>query len=103
MHPMGTVTVSCHNSAGQHHGERHTLIARLQNLAKAKSVRVSFVGGDVHVAGVGRLYTQSKVHRLRHDHRVMPQVCCLFIIAIIHILYYALSCPTWPCLCCCVS
>lgn len=63
-----------HWDAGQHHGERHTLIARLQNLAKAKSVRVSFVGGDVHVAGVGRLYTQPKVHRLRHDHRFMPQI-----------------------------
>lgn len=62
--------------AGQHHGERHNLIARLQNLAKAKNVRVSFVGGDVHVAGVGRLYTQPKIHRLRHDHRFMPQVTC---------------------------
>ncbi len=59
---------------GQHHGERHNLIARLQNLAKAKNVCVSFVGGDVHVAGVGRLYTQPKAHRLRHDHRFMPQV-----------------------------
>ncbi|DBB15612.1 TPA: hypothetical protein ACH3X3_003824 [Trebouxia sp. C0006] len=63
-----------HWDAGQHHGERHNLIARLQNLAKAKNVRVSFVGGDVHVAGVGRLYTQPKVHRLRHDHRFMPQI-----------------------------
>lgn len=60
--------------AGQHHGERHNLIARLQNLAKAKNIRVSFVGGDVHVAGVGRLYTQPKIHRLRYDHRFMPQV-----------------------------
>ncbi|DBA98627.1 TPA: hypothetical protein ACH3X1_014416 [Trebouxia sp. C0004] len=63
-----------HWDAGQHHGERHNLIARLQNLAKTKNVRVSFVGGDVHVAGVGRLYTQPKVHRLRHDHRFMPQI-----------------------------
>ena len=60
--------------AGQHHGERHNLIARLQDLACLKSVRISFVGGDVHVAGVGRLYTQPKAHRLRHDHRFMPQV-----------------------------
>ena len=60
--------------AEQHHGERHNLIARLQNLAKAKSIRVSFVGGDVHCAAIGRLYTSPKVHRLRHDHRFMPQV-----------------------------
>ncbi|KAL3136206.1 hypothetical protein ABBQ32_007220 [Trebouxia sp. C0010 RCD-2024] len=63
-----------HWDAGQHHGERHNLIARLQNLAKTKNVRVSFVGGDVHVAGVGRLYTQPKIHRLRYDHRFMPQI-----------------------------
>ena len=48
-------------------------MARLQNLAKTKNVHVSFVGGDVHVARVGRVYTH-KVHRLRHDHRFMPQV-----------------------------
>ena len=46
----------------------------MQNLAKTKNIRVSFVGGDVHVAGVGRLYTQPKIHRLRYDHRFMPQV-----------------------------
>ena len=60
--------------AEQHGGERHNLIARLQSVAKTKNVRVSFVGGDVHVAGVGRLYTQPKIHRLRYDHRFMPQV-----------------------------
>ena len=65
---------NAHGVAGQHHGERHNLIARLQNVAKTKNVRVSFVGGDVHVAGVGRLYTQPKIHRLRYDHRFMPQV-----------------------------
>lgn len=68
----GCLTLWC--IAEQHHGERQNLIARLQNLAKAKSIRVSFVGGDVHCAAIGRLYTHPKVHRLRHDHRFMPQV-----------------------------
>lgn len=39
-------------------------VDRLQEVAKAREVRVSFVSGDVHVGGVGRLYTRPKVHSM---------------------------------------
>ena len=34
---------------------------RLQALAKARELRVSFISGDVHLAAVGRLYSRPKV------------------------------------------
>lgn len=67
-----------HWDAGQHHSERHNLIARLQNPAKTKNMRVSFVGGDVHVAGVGRLYTHPKIvsSAMVNAPSRASQVCC---------------------------
>ena len=43
-------------------------------LAKSKSLRVSLVSGDVHVAATGRLYTWPKPDDLAADHRFMPQI-----------------------------
>lgn len=52
--------------------ERETLIRRLQDVAKARNMRVTFISGDVHVGGLGRLYSHPKLD-LRKDFRFMPQ------------------------------
>lgn len=49
------------------------LIGRLQTFAQTRHIRVTFVSGDVHVGGLGRLYTHPKTD-LRKDFRFMPQV-----------------------------
>lgn len=49
------------------------LVRRLQSIAQRKSIRMTFVSGDVHVGGLGRLYSHPKVD-LRTDFRFMPQV-----------------------------
>ena len=49
------------------------LIKRLQGYARQKNLRVIFISGDVHVGGLGRLYTHPKMD-LRQDFRFMPQV-----------------------------
>ena len=52
-----------HWDAKTHLGERKAFVERLQAVAKARQARISFVSGDVHVAGIGRLYTRPKVLR----------------------------------------
>lgn len=59
--------------------ERGRLISRLQGVAQSKSVRVTFVSGDVHVGGLGRLYSSQKLD-LRQDFRYMPQVSLLWLL-----------------------
>ncbi|EGD93998.1 hypothetical protein TESG_01527 [Trichophyton tonsurans CBS 112818] len=49
-----------HYTARQHKGERRLLIQRLQQLAARYSVRVTILGGDVHLAAVGRFYSRVK-------------------------------------------
>ncbi len=49
-----------HWDAAPHMKERKAFIKRLQYLARARGVRVSFVSGDVHVCAVGRLYSRPK-------------------------------------------
>ncbi|CAK0753536.1 hypothetical protein CVIRNUC_002228 [Coccomyxa viridis] len=63
-----------HWDARAHLGERAAFVERLQQVTKAHGARVSFVSGDVHVGGVGRLYTRPKMAHLTHDHRYMPQI-----------------------------
>ena len=53
-----------HWDAKTHLGERSAFVERLQAVAKARQARISFVSGDVHVAGIGRLYTRPKVLKL---------------------------------------
>jgi hypothetical protein len=45
---------------GRSQKERNWLIQQLQNFAKVKRIRVSFLSGDVHCAAVGVLKTLSK-------------------------------------------
>ncbi len=46
----------------------------LQDLALRRSVRVTFLSGDVHVAAAGKLMTHPRGIDLRADHRYMLQV-----------------------------
>jgi len=46
-----------HYTAKHHKNERRDLIVRLQRLAAEFSVRVTILGGDVHLAALGRFYS----------------------------------------------
>jgi hypothetical protein len=50
-----------HYTAHHHKRERKEFIERLQNLAKVHSVRISILGGDVHLAALGRFYSNPKL------------------------------------------
>ena len=49
-----------HWDATPHLKERKAFVKRLQHLARARGLRVSFISGDVHVCAVGRLYSRPK-------------------------------------------
>jgi hypothetical protein len=50
-----------HWSSPPHKEERRFLIEQLQMIAKARSMRVTFISGDVHLAAAARLYTWPKM------------------------------------------
>ncbi|KAK3112824.1 hypothetical protein LTR53_010505 [Teratosphaeriaceae sp. CCFEE 6253] len=50
-----------HYTAHQHKKERKMLVERLQGLAKEHSIRISILGGDVHLAALGRFYSNPKL------------------------------------------
>ncbi|PSN63523.1 hypothetical protein BS50DRAFT_115741 [Corynespora cassiicola Philippines] len=64
-----------HWTAKHHKDERNWLIRELQHIASTKSVRITILGGDVHLAAVGQFYTNKK-HKIPKDkdHRYMPNV-----------------------------
>ncbi|KAK5116294.1 hypothetical protein LTR85_009266 [Meristemomyces frigidus] len=64
-----------HWTAKHHKAERNWFIQELQELAAEKSVRITILGGDVHLGAVGQFYTPKKfgVNKDR-DHRYMPNV-----------------------------
>ncbi|KDD75811.1 hypothetical protein H632_c489p0, partial [Helicosporidium sp. ATCC 50920] len=47
--------------------ERQEFIDQLHATAVIKRVRISIISGDVHVAGVGRLYSYPKIRPLRYE------------------------------------
>ncbi|KAK3056231.1 hypothetical protein LTR09_002738 [Extremus antarcticus] len=51
-----------HYTAHQHKKERKDLIHRIQNLAKEYSVRVTILGGDVHLSAFGRFYSKPELN-----------------------------------------
>ena len=64
-----------HFTAHQHKPERNQLIHRLQDLARRYSVRVTILGGDVHLAAIGRFFTRPKEGvPVECDHRYMVNV-----------------------------
>lgn len=64
-----------HYTARTHKPERKELILRLQKLALEHSVRVTILGGDVHLAATGRFYSKPKLNIApENDHRYMANV-----------------------------
>ena len=64
-----------HYTARQHKHERKEFVLRLQALAKDHSVRVTILGGDVHLAALGRFYSSPKLAiPVEKDHRYMANV-----------------------------
>ncbi|KAK3054267.1 hypothetical protein LTR09_004535 [Extremus antarcticus] len=64
-----------HWTAKHHKAERNWFIQELQELAAEKSVRVTILGGDVHLGAVGQFYTPRKLGVPKdRDHRYMPNV-----------------------------
>lgn len=64
-----------HYTARQHKGERKDLMLRLQALAQEHDVRITILGGDVHLGAVGRFYSKPK-HGvpIEQDHRYMTNI-----------------------------
>jgi PhoD related phosphatase len=64
-----------HYTARQHKKERNDFMRSLQVLAKTSNVRITILGGDVHLAAIGRFYSNPKLHiPTEHDHRYMVNV-----------------------------
>ncbi|KAJ3299828.1 hypothetical protein HK104_006762 [Borealophlyctis nickersoniae] len=57
-----------------HETERRVFIERLQAFALERSIRVTFLGGDVHCCGAGRLYSTQPGLDPARDHRYMLQI-----------------------------
>lgn len=64
-----------HYTAHQHKKERKMFIVRLQEFAKAHSIRVTILGGDVHLAAIGRFYSNPKLGvPAGSDHRFIVNI-----------------------------
>lgn len=64
-----------HYTARTHKKERLYLVEQLQALAAEFSVRITILGGDVHLAAVGRFYSNLKLEvPVIHDHRYMANI-----------------------------
>ncbi|KAL4811294.1 hypothetical protein BDV18DRAFT_129068 [Aspergillus unguis] len=64
-----------HWTAKQHKSERKYLIEDLQDLAAEKSIRVTILSGDVHLAAVGQFYSNPTLNISKDkDYRYMPNI-----------------------------
>ncbi|KAI1392772.1 uncharacterized protein F4822DRAFT_425979 [Hypoxylon trugodes] len=64
-----------HWTAKNHKNERRFTIEDLQDIAGDKSVRVTILSGDVHLAAVGQFYSNPKQNLAKHkDFRYMPNI-----------------------------
>ena len=64
-----------HYTAKHHKRERRVFIQRLQQFSRAHSIRVTILGGDVHLAAIGRFYSNPKLGiQCENDHRYMVNV-----------------------------
>ncbi|KAG4440013.1 hypothetical protein IFR05_004527 [Cadophora sp. M221] len=64
-----------HYTARTHKKERLFLVHQLQALASEFSVRITILGGDVHLAAVGRFYSNPKLHiPVANDYRYMANI-----------------------------
>ncbi|KAK3329601.1 hypothetical protein B0H66DRAFT_526984 [Apodospora peruviana] len=64
-----------HWTAKNHKHERSIVIEDLQDLAAGKSIRVSILSGDVHLAAIGQFFSNQKLGVPKHkDFRYIPNV-----------------------------
>lgn len=64
-----------HYTARRHRQERKDLLLRLQSLARDQNVRITILGGDVHLAALGRFYSKPELGvPVEHDYRYMANV-----------------------------
>lgn len=64
-----------HYTARTHKKERNELVQRLQQFAHKHSVRVTILGGDVHLAAIGRFYSKPGLKiSAENDHRYMANI-----------------------------
>lgn len=64
-----------HYTSKHHKAERKALILRLQEFSKQFFVRVTILGGDVHLAACGRFYSKPKLNmQPEHDPRFMANI-----------------------------
>ncbi|KAI1324766.1 hypothetical protein F5Y16DRAFT_287148 [Xylariaceae sp. FL0255] len=64
-----------HWTAKNHKDERRFVVEDLQDLAADKSVRITILSGDVHLAAVGQFYSNPKLRIPKHkDFRYMPNI-----------------------------
>ncbi|KAK4462058.1 hypothetical protein QBC42DRAFT_297141 [Cladorrhinum samala] len=64
-----------HWTAKSHKHERSIVVEDLQDLAADKSIRVTILSGDVHLAAVGQFYSNPKLKLAKHkDFRYMPNI-----------------------------
>jgi PhoD-like phosphatase len=64
-----------HWTARNHKKERSYVIEDLQDLAADKSLRITILSGDVHLAAVGQFYANPKLGLPKHkDFRYMPNI-----------------------------
>jgi hypothetical protein len=64
-----------HWTAKHHKDERNWFVKELQHIASTKSVRVTILGGDVHLGAIGQFFSNKKLGISKdHDHRYMPNI-----------------------------
>lgn len=64
-----------HWTAKHHKQERNWFVQELQELAAQRSVRITILGGDVHLGAVGQFYSNKALGISKdQDHRYMPNV-----------------------------
>lgn len=64
-----------HYTARTHKKERNEMVERFQGICKQFSVRITILGGDVHLAALGRFYSNPKLNiPCENDHRYMANV-----------------------------
>ncbi|CAO2654987.1 Nn.00g117200.m01.CDS01 [Neocucurbitaria sp. VM-36] len=64
-----------HYTARQHKDERRELVQMLQTFSKKFSARVTILGGDVHLAAIGRFYSNPKLQiPAEQDWRYIPNI-----------------------------
>ncbi|KAI2616492.1 hypothetical protein GGR54DRAFT_227244 [Hypoxylon sp. NC1633] len=64
-----------HYTARTHKKERNALVKKLQTICAEFSIRLTILGGDVHLAALGRFYSNPDLHiPVEEDHRYMVNV-----------------------------